>query len=80
MNIVNNITRGLGKAPSSIVLDFFESDISAMTHRHHKHLHAVRKSTREVTTLGRRREMGNTSFFRCTYSNKDMFKKLVKKL
>ena len=60
---------------SSIVLGFFESELPATMQRRHSFLHAVKKWTREVTTLGRERgcylgirerEMENTSVFRCT--------------
>ena len=56
--------------------ELFESEAPATTHGRHSFLHAVKKLTREVKTLGRERvltwykgkgsEMENTSFFRCT--------------
>ena len=42
----------MGRGGSS---GFFESDVPATMHRCHNLLHAVKKSTREVSTLGRER-------------------------
>ena len=38
-----------------VVSFFFESDIPAMTHRHGSFWHAVKKLTRKVKTLGKKR-------------------------